>query len=95
MAATNRQCNLHLCNNLPANEPIYTLTAKRYDTLIEYTRRWISLCKNPEKTVASANSRYLELTFDQAGPIYYHESCYKRYTDNTKVKRATSAMVSV
>lgn len=95
MAAINRQCNLHLCHNLPENEPVYTLTAKRYDTFIEYTRRWSTLCKYPEKTVALANSRYLELTFEQAGEMYYHESCYKRYTDDVKLKRAKSAMVSI
>jgi hypothetical protein len=95
MAAINRQCNLHLCNSLPENEPLYTLTEKRYDTFIEYTRRWSTLCKYPEKTVALANSGYLELTFERAGEVYYHESCYKRYTDDVKLKRAKRAMVSV
>lgn len=94
MAAINKQCNLHLCKSLPENEPVYTLTAKRYDTFIEYTRRWSTLCKYPEKTVALANSRYLELTFEQAGELYFHESCYKRYTDDLKLKRAKSAMES-
>ena len=71
MVAINKQCNLHLCKSLPENEPVYTLTAKRYDTFIEYTRRWSTLCKYPEKTVALANSRYLELTFEQAGELYW------------------------
>ena len=51
------------------------------------------MCKYPEKTVALANSRYLEIPFEQAGEIYYHESCYKQYTDDVKVKRAKTVMV--
>ena len=94
MAAVSMQYNLHLCNNLPENEPAYAFTAKRYDTFVGYTKRWSALCKYPEKTVALANSKYLQMTFEQAGEIYYHESCYKRYTDDVKAKRAKTAMVS-
>lgn len=56
-------------------------------------RRWSTLCKYPEKTVALASS--LEMTFEPAGEMYYHESCNKNYTDDVKLKRAKIAMVSI
>ena len=65
-----------------------------YSSVVEYTKRWSALCKYPEKTVALVNSRYLEIPFEQAGEIYYHESCNKRYTDDVKVKRAKTIVVS-
>ena len=88
MAAVSMQCNLHSCNNLPKNEPVYAFTTKRYDTFVEYTKQLSALCKYPEKTVALANSKYLQMRFEQAGEIYYHKSCYKIYTNDVKAKRA-------
>lgn len=51
------------------------------------------LCVNIRKK--RWNSRYLGLALEQASEMYYHESCYERYTDDAKLKSAKSAVVSI
>ena len=88
-------CAMHVCGSLSTKEKLLALTQKRFQSFLEFTSYWILLIKEPEKTVALKNKAYLGKTLHELGQILYHSSCYKRYTDRTKMKSVKENMVGV